>query len=99
MKYKIGKEILIGLLIGIGANVIGSYLYIYFLSKVKDLSVESTLDVTLEQGLIGNIIALGALLNFAVFFLFLKKKQLYRARGVVLATLIAAILILISKFY
>lgn len=99
MKQKIGKEILIGLIIGAGANFIGGYLYLFFLSKVKDLSFDSTLDVTIEQGLIGNIIALGALLNFAVFFLFLKKKQLYRARGVVLATLIAAIIILISKFY
>jgi hypothetical protein len=55
--------------------------------------------VALEQDLLGNIIALGALLNFVVFFAFLKKKQYYRARGVVLATLVAAIIILISKFY
>jgi hypothetical protein len=57
------------------------------------------MEITLEQGMLGNIIALGALLNFLVFFVFLKKKQYYRARGVVMATLIAAIVVLISKFY
>ena len=99
MNLKIGKEILIGLLLGLISNVAGSYLYIYFLSKVKKLSVDSTIEITLEQGMLGNIIALGALLNFLVFFVFLKKKQYYRARGVVMATLIAAIIVLISKFY
>jgi hypothetical protein len=99
MKQKIGKELLIGLTLGVISNLAGSYLYIFFLSEIKELSVDSTLEVTLEQGMLGNIIALGALLNFVVFFVFLKKGQYYRARGVVLATLIAAIIILISKFY
>ncbi len=99
MKQNIAKEIGIGLLIGLLSNLAGSYLYIFFLSKIKKLSVESTLEVALEQGLTGNIIALGALLNLVAFFVILKKKQYYRARGVVLATLIAAIIILISKFY
>jgi hypothetical protein len=99
MKNKIGKEIVIGLITGLMSNLAGSYLYIFFLSRVKKLSIDSTLDVAFEQDLIGNIIVLGALLNFVVFFVFLKKKQYYRARGVVLATLIAAITILITKFY
>ncbi len=99
MKKKIGKEVVIGLITGLMSNLAGSYLYLFFLSGVKKLSIESTLEVALEQDLIGNIIVLGALLNFAVFFVFLKKKQYYRARGVVLATLIAAITILTLKFY
>ena len=99
MKKKIGKEVIVGLIVGLISNLSGSYLYLFFLSKVKKLSVESTFEVALEQGLIGNIIVLGALLNFVCFFVFLKKKQIYRARGVVLATIIAAIIILISKFY
>jgi hypothetical protein len=47
----------------------------------------------------GSLIALGALLNLGAFFIFLKKKQYYRARGVVLATVLAALLVLVSKFY
>lgn len=99
MNKKITKELFLGLLIGIASNLTGSYLYLFFLSIIKKLSIESTIDVTLEQGLLGTIIALGALLNFVAFFVFLKKKQYYRARGVIFATLIAAIIILISKFY
>ena len=99
MRQKIAKEIAIGLLIGLISNAIGVYLYLFFLSGVKKLSIESTFQVTIEQGLIGNIIILGALLNLAVFFIFLKKKKYYRARGVILATLIAAIVILVSKFF
>tara|TARA_R110002124_G_scaffold99337_1_gene245340 strand:- start:74940 stop:75239 length:300 start_codon:yes stop_codon:yes gene_type:complete len=99
MKQKIGKEIAIGLLFGLVSNLVGSYLYLFFLSRVKKLSVESTFEVTVEQGLLGNIIILGALLNFVVFFVFLKKKQYYRARGVIMATMMAAITILITKFF
>ncbi|WP_347373076.1 hypothetical protein [Aequorivita sp. Q41] len=90
------KEILIGLGIGVLSNMAGSYLYIFFFSK---LSLESTLQAAQENGFLGSLIALGAILNLIVFFILLKKNQYYRARGVVLATVIAALIILISKFY
>lgn len=96
MKGKIGKELVIGFLIGIVANISGSYLYIFFFSKYD---LETTIEIALEQDVLGNIIALGALLNLIVFFLFLKKNEYYKARGVIMATLIAAIIVLISKFY
>ena len=96
MKQKIGKEILIGFIIGLVANISGSYLYIFFFSKYE---LETTLEIALEQDVLGNIIALGALLNLGVFFIYLKKKKYYRARGVIAATLLAAIIIVIAKFY
>ena len=90
------KEILIGFVIGLAANMAGTYLYIFFFSK---LSLESTLEAALENDFLGSLIALGAILNLIVFFLLLKKNQYYRARGVVLATLVAALAILFSKFF
>lgn len=90
------KDVLIGLVIGIAANMAGTYLYIYFFSNH---SLEATLKGALEQDFLGSLIALGAILNLAVFFIFLKKKQFYRARGVVLATVLAALGVLISKFF
>lgn len=90
------KEILIGFVIGLSANMAGTYLYIFFFSK---LSLESTLEAALENDFFGSLIALGAILNLIVFFLLLKKNQYYRARGVVLATLVAALAILFSKFF
>lgn len=89
------KEILIGLIIGLLANMAGTYLYIYFFSKD---SLENTFQMALKNDLLGSLIALGAILNLMVFFVYIKKRQYFRARGVVLATLIAAMVILISKF-
>lgn len=93
------KEVVLGFLFGLLANCSGSYIYVFTVSEIKGLSVESTFNVALEEGLLGNIIVLGALMNLLVFFVFMKKHQYYRARGVILATMIAAIAILISKFY
>ncbi len=90
------KEVFTGLIIGLLANIAGSYLYIYFFS---DYNLNETIQNALAQDVLGNIIALGAILNLFVFFIFIKKNQIYRARGVVFATVVSAIIILISKFY
>lgn len=90
------KEILIGFTIGLAANIAGSYLYIFFFSEHN---LEVTLQGALNNDFLGSLIALGAILNLIVFFIFLKKNQFYRARGVVLATVVAALGILVSKFF
>ncbi len=92
----IKKEVFIGFIIGLMANLAGSYLYIYFFS---DYGLEETIKNALIQDVFGNIIALGAIFNLFVFFIFLKKNKFYRARGVVLATVVAALLVLVTKFY
>lgn len=89
------KEILIGLIIGLLANAAGTYLYIFFFS---DLEIEDTIKAALANDFLGSLIALGAILNLIVFFIYLKKNQVYRARGVVMATVIAALAILYTKF-
>lgn len=90
------KEILIGFLIGLAANLAGIYLYIFFFS---DFGIKETLIGAIQNDFLGSLIALGAILNLIVFFIFIKKNEMYRARGVVMATIIAALIILISKFY
>ncbi len=91
----IKKEISIGFFIGILANAIGVVLYILLFS---DLSIIETVKAAQENNFLGSLIALGAILNLVIFFLFLKQNKPYRARGVLLATLIAAVCIAISKF-
>lgn len=90
------KEIIIGFIVGLIANTSGTYLYIYFFSKQ---SLEDTLRAALINDFIGSLIALGAVLNLMAFFIYVKKRQYYRARGVILATVVAALVILILKFY
>ncbi len=89
------KEILIGFLVAIVATVFGFYLYVVFLSPYE---LEETLNVIKEGKLWGKILGLAAIPNLFVFFIYLKKKQDYRARGVLLASFLIAFIILIMQF-
>lgn len=97
MKFSPGIEIIIGLIVGLVANAVGIYLYFFFFLDLSD-GIRSALNLAAQNDYLGKVIALGALLNLAAFFIFLRKGRIYRARGVILATLLAAIGILISKF-
>ncbi|MDT8347613.1 MAG: hypothetical protein RQ756_07400 [Flavobacteriaceae bacterium] len=89
------KEIFIGFLVGVLANVVGMFLYVQAFSK---LSFESTIDSAIEQGFLGKIIVLGAIANVFPSFVFLKKNKIYRARGVLIATMMAALISLYFNF-
>jgi hypothetical protein len=89
------KEIIFGFLIGIFANITGVILYTYFFIKYE---LDSAIRIAIENGTIGNIIALGAILNLFAFFILIKKRQMLRAKGVLMATILAALLVLISQF-
>jgi hypothetical protein len=89
------KYILFGFLVGLFANAAGVFLYITFFSE---MDFETTIKDAMANDYLGKIIALGAALNFFPFFVFLKKNQIYHARGVLLATVLIAIIIAITKF-
>ncbi|WP_121666951.1 hypothetical protein [Mesonia aquimarina] len=87
----IKKEIFIGFLVGILATCAGLFLYVTALS---DYSFLKTLELARDEDRLGHLLSLGAILNFLPFFVFLKKKQVYRSRGVLIATLLVAIAII-----
>lgn len=88
-------HIITGFLVGLSANALGIFLYIALFSK---MDVDTTLLDARIHGYLGKIIALGAILNFLPFFLFLRKNMVYHARGVILATILMAIVIAITQF-
>ncbi|MBW8244454.1 hypothetical protein K1F50_16720 [Muricauda oceani] len=88
------KEIIIGFIVGIIANTFGTLLYILLFS---DLGIVETFNAAIEQGHIGSLLALGAILNLVAFFGFLRIKRDQRAKGVMLATLVTALVILLYK--
>jgi len=90
------KEILIGFFIAIIATLFGFYIYVEFVSQY---SFKETLKILNEQDLYGKIIGLAAIPNLFVFFVFLKKKQDHRARGVLLASFLLAFVVLIIQFF
>lgn len=96
----IKKEIITGFILGIIANSIGFTLCVFIFSILssQEVSFQETINKSIQNDSLGSLIALGAILNLIVFFLFLKQDKPYRARGVLLATFIAAICIAISKF-
>jgi len=87
----IKKEILIGFIIGILATCAGLFLYI---TAFSEYDFVRTLELAKQEDRLGHLLSLGAILNFLPFFVFLKKKQIYRSRGVLLATLLVAITII-----
>ena len=92
----IKKEILIGLIVGLIANTIGTLLYIIIFS---DFGIIETYQAAVQQGHVGSLLALGAILNLVAFFSFLRIRRDYRARGVMIATLLTAMLILYYKVF
>ena len=90
------KEILIGILVGIIANTAGTLLYILLFS---DLSIVETYQAAVKQGHVGSLLALGAILNLVAFFGFLKIKRDQRAKGVLIATIVTALIILYYKVF
>jgi len=92
----IKKEIFIGFIIGVIANVIGLYFAALIFGNGDDFF--NVMSSASSEGILGKLISLGAILNLAAFFVFIKKKQDYRARGVLLATVIIAISTFVFKF-
>ncbi len=90
------KEIIIGFAVGIIANTLGTLLYILLFS---DYSIMETFKAAVENGHVGSLLALGAILNLVAFFGFLKLRRDSRARGVLIATLLTAMVILFYKLF
>ena len=88
------KEILIGFVVGVIANTIGTLLYILLFSN---MGIQETIQAAIAQDHMGSLLALGAILNLIAFFGFLKLRRDHRARGVLIATLLTAFIILYFK--
>lgn len=88
------KEIAIGFIVGIIANTIGTLLYILLFS---DMGIVETYEAAVAQEHVGSLLALGAILNLIAFFGFLKLRRDERAKGVLMATVLTALVILYYK--
>ncbi|MBT8258917.1 MAG: hypothetical protein KJO49_10630 [Bacteroidia bacterium] len=91
----IKKKVITGFIVGLIANVIGLFLAATFLGKGDDFM--TVIRAAQTEGFLGKLISLGAILNLIAFFIFIKKKQDYKARGVLLATILVAILTFVIK--
>ena len=94
------KEFLVGLFSGFLANTVGAILTIVLLfQEVKISNISKIISDSISDNFITKLISLGAIINLFVFFVFLKYNYDERARGVLVATFIMAILtIYINNF-
>lgn len=92
------KEVLIGLLSGLVTNFVGTSLCVLIISSFKNLSFVNTFSFYLNNNLLWMPLALGALPNLLVFFWFLKKDEERKAKGVLIATFITAIIAYLIYF-
>ena len=91
------KEVFIGLFVGLIANAIGLFIAASMLGNGDDFM--KVIQAAHAEGFLGKLISLGAILNLIAFFIFIRKKQDYRARGVLLATVLIAIFTFVFKFF
>ena len=90
------KELFIGFVTALVATSFGCFIFIEFFSN---FDFYKSLALIKEGNLEGRVLVLGALANFFVFFVFLKKKQIYRARGVLMETFLLAFIVLLLLLF
>jgi len=90
------KDVIIGILVGLVANAIGLYFAAMLLGKGDDSF--TVIKAANTEGFLGKLVSLGAILNLVVFFIFIRKRQDKRAKGVLLATILIAVFTFIIKF-
>ena len=84
------KEVFLGLLSGFLANLLG--VIITSIMLFQNFDIFKIINDSISENFITKLISLGAIVNLIVFFMFLKYDYEERARGVLVATFIIAIL-------
>jgi phosphotransferase system glucose/maltose/N-acetylglucosamine-specific IIC component len=91
----IKKELLIGITVGLIANIIGIIIASILLGGTIDF-IES-IKVANARGNLTKLVSLGAAVNLIAFFIFIRKRQDNKAKGVLLVTIIVALFTLLLK--
>ncbi len=89
------KDILIGFGVGLIATVFGLVFAIQIFGTSDDYGI--VIEQAITEGFLTKLMSIGALLNLGAFFLFIKKNQDQRAKGVLIATVLVLISTLVIK--
>lgn len=85
-------DLFYGFLLGLLTTFIGTFLFVKFFT---DYDFVSALKGMKQQGKLGKLITLGAILNVATYLILIKFNKELIARGVVLAVIILTIITLL----
>lgn len=89
------KEIAIGFYVGLLATFGTAYLYLEYSSSYD---FYKTLALVQEANSYGKLLAIASIPNLLVFFVFLKKNQDNRAKGVLIEVISVALITVFLKF-
>ncbi len=84
-------DLFLGIIIGFVTTIIGMFIFLEFFTDYHFVNGISSLK---QNGYLGKLITLGAVLNIIAFFVLLKINKELMARGVVLATIILTLITL-----
>ena len=91
------NRLIFGLIPGIIIPVITIFIFSLFKSGATDFV--SYVEFVISISMLSNILSLCALPNLAIFYFFLNKEYYYSVRGVIFATLIWALLVVITRYF
>lgn len=84
------QKIVIGFLLSIFTTLAGSYVY---LELATPEGFEKSWKMMIEGGLQSVVLSLGAIPNLLLFFVFIKRREDYKAKGVLIGVLLAALIV------
>lgn len=90
------KHIIIGFLLSILATLAGSYIY---MESIMKEGFEASWRWMLETHNQGMILSLGAIPNLLLFFVFLRRKEDHKARGVLIGVILIALTVVGFKLF
>ena len=87
------KNLLIGIILGIIANFLGFLVArLILIGEFSVINLTSVINRSYDDGLLNKLISLGAFLNLLLFFFFIKKNKDTEAAGVLVSTILIALL-------
>lgn len=90
------NSIWLGLSLGLAVPVLA--FFIFYLVRYNNLSLREFLTVYKNLGILTHIVSLSVIPDLLVFFGFIRKNLLKSARGVLLATFIFTLTVIIIRF-
>ena len=90
------KQFFIGLLVGIIAPFIGFSIYVLFF---LELDLFETINIIIRNNKLSHVISLSVLVNLLIFFMKIYTSREKAAKGILAATIIYGIVIMLLKIY
>lgn len=93
------KHIIFGFFVGIASSILGTLIYAIISGMIKGIAFQEIISQAFQNNIVNKLFSLGAILNLIVFFLFIRKRQDNKAKGVLMATLLITFISIVNKLF